>query len=89
MDHQTEYNKKMKLSRRKKRSFKVDDYVTIKIDKVDKTTRPHPNTILDKITIAIDLEESGNCAKVVTKFGKKSPYVSRNRLNKCTKTRSF
>ena len=27
----------MKLSRNKPSSFKVDDYVTIKIDKVDKT----------------------------------------------------
>ena len=49
MDHQTEYNKKMKLSRKKQRSFKGDDYVTIKIDKVDKTTPRHPNTILGKI----------------------------------------
>ena len=67
MDHQTKYNKKMKLSRKKQRSFKVDYYVTIKMNKVDKTTPLHPNTILGKI---IDLEENGNCAKVVTKFGK-------------------
>ena len=43
MDSQTNYNKKMKLSRNKQRSFKVEDYVTIKIDKVDKTTPLHPN----------------------------------------------
>ena len=49
MDHQTEYNKKKKLSRKKQRSYKGDDYVTIKIDKVDKTIPRHPNTILGKI----------------------------------------
>ena len=26
MDHQTEYNNKMKLKKKKQRSFKVDDY---------------------------------------------------------------
>ena len=51
MCHQTEYdNKKMKLSRKKQRSFKGDDYVTIKIDKVDKTTPRHSNTIPGKIS---------------------------------------
>ena len=87
MDHETEYdNKKMKLSR-KKQEVKGDDYVTIKIDNVDKTTSRHPNTIPGKI---IDLKEIGNCAKVVAnvvaKVGKDSTYVTTNRLNKCTKT---
>ena len=83
MDHETEYvNKKMKLSR-KKQEVKGDDYVSIKIDKVDKTTPRHPNTIPGKI---IDLKENGNYAKVVAKVGKDSTYVTTNRLNKCTKT---
>ena len=74
-------NKKMKLSRNKQRSFKVEDYVTIKIDKVDKTTPLHPNVILGKI---INMEN--DYAKVVTTFGKISTYISTNRLNKCTRT---
>ena len=81
MDNQTEYNKKMKLSRSKPSRFKVDDYVTIKIDKVDKITPLHPNVILGKI---ISMEN--DYAKVVTKFGVISTYISRNRLNKCTRT---
>lgn len=81
MDNQSEYNKKMKLSRNKPSSFKVDDYVTIKIDKVDKTTPLHPNVILGKI---ICMEN--DYAKVVTKFGVISTYISTNRLNKCTRT---
>ena len=74
-------NKKMKLSRNKQRSFKVEDYVTIKIDKVDKTTPLHPNVILGKI---INMEN--DYAKVVTTFGIISTYISTNRLNKCTRT---
>ena len=30
MDHQTEYNKKMKLKQKKQRSFKVDDFAQIR-----------------------------------------------------------
>ena len=81
MEKQSEYNKKMKLSRNKPSSFKVDDYVTIKIDKVDKTTPLHPNVILGKI-----LSMENDYAKVVTKFGVISTYISTNRLNKCTRT---
>ena len=81
MDSQTNYNKKMKLTRNKQRSFKVEDYVTIKIDKVDKTTPLHPNVILGKI---INMEN--DYAKVVTTFGIISTYISTNRLNKCTRT---
>ena len=82
MDSQTNYNKKMKLSRNKQRSFKVEDYVTIKIDKVDKTTPFHPNVILGKIINNIE----NDYAKVVTTFGIISTYFSTNRLNKCTRT---
>ena len=80
MDSQTNYNKKMKLSRNKQRSFKVEDYVTIKIDKVDKATPLHSNVILGKIIMENDY------AKVVTMFGVISTYISTNRLNKCTRT---
>ena len=81
MEKQNEYDKKMKLSRNKPSSFKVDDYVAIKIDKVDKTTPLHPNIILRKI-----LSMENDYAKVVTKFGVISTYISTNRLNKCTRT---
>ena len=54
---------------KKQTSFKVDDHVTIKISKVDKTTPLHPNVILGKI---VGMEN--NYAKVVTKFGIISTY---------------
>ena len=44
-DSQTKYNKKMKVSRNKQPSFRVDGYVEIEINKVDKTTPLHANTI--------------------------------------------
>ena len=81
MDSQTNYNKKMKLSRNKQRSFKVEDYVTMKIDKVDKTAPLHPNVILSEI---INVEN--DYAKVVTTFAIISTYISTSRLNKCTRT---
>ena len=81
IDSQTNYNKKMKLSRNKQRSFKVEDYVTIKIDKFDKTTPLHPSVLLGKI---INMEN--DYAKVVTTFGIISTYISTSRLNKCTRT---
>lgn len=55
-------------------------YVTIKIDKVDKTSLLHPNVVLGKI---ICMEN--DYAKVVTKFGVISTYISTDRLNKCTR----
>lgn len=48
-DSQTKYNKKMKVSRNKQTSFRVDDYVETEINKVDKTTPLNPNVILRKI----------------------------------------
>ena len=49
--------------------FQTDLKLTtvLQVDKVHKTTILHTITILGKI---IDLEENGNCAKVVIKFGK-------------------
>ena len=80
MDHQTEYDKKMKPSEKKQRSFKVDDCV-------DKTAPLHPDTILGKI---IDLEENGNCTKVVAKFEKRF-HVCFHKPTKqvCKNKRSF
>ena len=79
------YNKKMKESRNKVDRFQIDDFVCIKIDKVDKSSLLHQNVLLGKLT-----EVENNYAKVVTKFGiistYISTYISTSRLNKCTQT---
>ena len=77
------YNKKMKESRNKVDRFKIDDFICIKIDKVDKSSPLHPNVLLGKV-----MEVEKNYAKihVVTKFGIISTYISTSRLNKCTQT---
>ena len=79
--NQESYNKKMKKSRNKVEDFKIDEFVSIKIDKVDKTSPLHPNVLLAKVT-----EVDDNYAKIVTKFGIFSTYISISRLNKCTQT---
>ena len=80
-EKQESYNKKMKESRNKVERFKIDDFVCIKIDKVDKSSPLHPNVLLGKVT-----EVENNYAKIVTKFGIISTYISTRRLNKCTQT---
>lgn len=75
-ENQESYNKKMKKSRNKVEDFKIDEFVSIKIDKVDKTSPLHPNVLLGKVT-----EVDDNYAKIVTKFGIISTYVSTSRLN--------
>ena len=40
----------MKEFRNKVDRFKIDDFVCIKIDKVDKASPLHPNVLLGKIT---------------------------------------
>ena len=69
-ENQNKYNKKMvqqseKKSAKKCNQFKVGDVVSIKIDRVDKTSLFHPNMLLGKIT-----ELENQYARVVTKFGK-------------------
>ena len=61
--------------------FKIDEFVSIRIDKVDKTSPLHPNVLLGKVT-----EVDGNYAKIVTKCGIFSTYISTSRLKKCTQT---
>lgn len=83
-ENQEHYNNKMiKQTRQSSRSksFKVDDMVSIKIDKVDKTTPLHPNLLLAKITTI----ENGY-AKIVTQFGKIKGYIATSRLEACTAT---
>ena len=71
----------MKESRNKVDRFQIDDFVCIKIDKVDKSSLLHQNVLLGKLT-----EVENNYAKVVTKFGIISTYISTSRLKKCTQT---
>ena len=71
----------MKESKRKGPTFCVDEYVAIKIDRVDKSSPLHPNVLIGKI-----ITVENNYAKVVTKFGRLKTYISTNRLNKCTET---
>lgn len=80
-ENQESYNKKMKKSRNKVEDFKIDEFVSIKIDRVDKTSPLHPNLLLGKVTEVVD-----NYAKIVANFGIISTYISTSRLNKCTQT---
>ena len=70
---QSNYNSKMKR-RRKSPTFSTGDHVSIKIDKVDKTSPLHPNVLIGKIIVVED-----DYAKVVTKFGKVNTSISTNR----------
>ena len=80
-EKQTIYNKKMKASRVKVDKFKINNFVSIKIDKVDKTSPLHPNLLLGKVT-----EVENDYTKIVTKSGIISMFISTTRLNKCTQT---
>ena len=71
----------MKESRKRGPKFHVDEYVSIKIDPVDKISPLHPNVLIGKIT-----EVENDYAKIVTKFWRLKTYISTNRLNKCTAT---
>ena len=70
-----------KKSAKKCNQFKVGDVVSIKIDRVDKTSLFHPNMLLGKIT-----ELENQYARVVTKFGRIQTLISPTRLNLCTAT---
>ena len=61
-EKQTIYNKKMKASRVKVDKFKIDDFVFIKTDKVDKTSPLHPNLLLGKV-----IEVENNYTKIELK----------------------
>ena len=71
----------MKESRKRGPKFHLDEYVSIKIDSVDKIPPLHPNVIIGEIT-----EVENDYAKIMTKFGRLKTYISTNRLNKCTAT---
>lgn len=83
-ENQEKYNNEMVSQSRKKtqpRQFKVGDIVSLKIDRVDKTSPLHSNLLLGKI------EEIVNTyARVVTKFGRINALISPTYLNPCTAT---
>ena len=65
----------------RKSKFKVGDTVSIKTNRVDKTTPLHPNFLLGKITAF-----QNTYAKVVTQFGVISTLIASNRLDSFTTT---
>ena len=71
----------MKESTKKAPKFHADEFVCIKIDRVDKTSPLHPNVLIGKI-----IEVENDYAKIVTKFRRLKTNISMNRLNKCTTT---
>ena len=77
---QIEYNEKMKKSRQKPQTLNIGDFVSIKIDLVDKTPF-HPNVLMGEI-IAFENEY----AKVACKFGIITTLISPARLVKCQAT---
>ena len=79
-ERQTSYNEKMKLARPKAKQFEVDDYVCVKIDKVDKTSSLHPNVPFGQV-----VEIENNYVRLATKFGLISTLISPTRLTKCEK----
>ena len=48
-ENQEQYNAKMTQARSKNTSFKVDDIVAIKIEKVDRASPLHPNVLIGKV----------------------------------------
>ena len=61
------------LDQREEEEVELQDYVPVKIIKVEKETPLHPNVLLAPI---VELDE--DCTKIITKFG----YITTNRLSK-------
>ena len=73
-----EYNEKMKSARLSVRKFEVNHYVCVKTDKVDKNTALHTNVLFGK---GVQMENV--YARIVTKFGLITTFISPSRLTKC------
>ena len=73
-----EYNEKMKSARLSVRKFEVNHYVCVKTDKVDKNTALHTNVLFGK---RVQMENV--YARIVTKFGLITTFISPSRLIKC------
>ena len=59
--------------KKKKKKFKLQDYIALKIKRTEMETRLHPNVLLAKI-----VELGGGFVKIITKFG----FITTNRLSK-------
>ena len=82
-ESQEKYNQKMvDSSKERRQKFKINDLVSIKIDKVDKSTL-HPNLLMAKI---VSVDSYSNYVQVVTPFGRIKGAIAPNRLNHCTAT---
>ena len=68
-----------KTTQSRKASFKIDDMVAIKIDRVDKTCSVHPNMLLGKI-----METRKDYAKIVTPQESIKVFISFSRIYPCT-----
>ena len=66
--------------KKKKKKFKLQDYVALKINKMEKETPLHPNVLLAQIE-----ELEGDCAKIITKFG----FITTSRLRKIEKKKQI
>lgn len=73
-----EYNEKMKSARLSVRKFEVNHFVCVKTDKVDKNTALHTNVLFGK---RVQMENV--YARIVTKFGLITTFISPSRLTKC------
>lgn len=71
--------KKMKSARPSVKKFEVNDYVCVKIDKIDKSTALHPNVLFGKI-----VEMENTYARIATRFGLITTLISPSRLTKCS-----
>ena len=79
---QNKYNEKMKSARLSAKKFQVifskKFHVSVKIDKIDKSTALHPNVLFGKI-----VEMENTYARIATKFGLITTLISPSRLTKC------
>ena len=66
--------------KKEKTKFELQDYVSWKINKMEKGTPLHPNVLLAQIK-----ELEGDCAKIITKFG----FITTSRLSKIEKKKEI
>ena len=81
--NQGKYNHQMieqtnKKNEARNQKFKVGDFVSIKIDRVDKTSPLHSNLLLGKIEEVVN-----SYVRVVTKYGRINTLISPTRLYPC------
>ena len=65
---------------KKKKKFELQDYVALKINKMEKEMPLQPNVLLAQIE-----ELEGDCAKIITKFG----IITTSRLSKIEKKKQI